>query len=72
MTSIESDLIEWARVNRSRNLLVRIAYGKGMSKERIHQITGLARSTIDRIVVDLDEHCTCCDHKAKDHKESVK
>jgi hypothetical protein len=44
----EQALTAWASVERDE--LVRAAYAAGVSKNRIHTITGIARSTIDRIL----------------------
>jgi hypothetical protein len=40
----------WARWNHNRDAIIRTAYRDGVPKTEIHQITGLARSTIDRII----------------------
>jgi len=44
----EQALQAWASVERDE--LVRAAYEAGVSKNRIHTITGIARTTIDRIL----------------------
>jgi hypothetical protein len=46
----EEILTEWAIVTRDRDERVRSAIGAGLSKHRIHQLTGISRSTIDRIL----------------------
>lgn len=43
-------LIEWAFVTRDRNNRVRAAVAAGVSKYRVNQLTGIGRSTIDRIL----------------------
>jgi hypothetical protein len=43
-------LTEWAAVTRSRDDRVRLAVGAGVSKNRVHALTGLGRMTIDRIL----------------------
>lgn len=43
----ETALISWAAID--RNQLVRAALDAGLSKTRIHTITGIARTTINRI-----------------------
>lgn len=43
-------LAEWSRVNAQRDSVVRAAYEAGVPKTRIHLETGIARSTIDRII----------------------
>ena len=62
----EDALIWWAQrqreLNETRNGLVRQALGWGLSKHRIHVLTGIARTTIDRIIRGCDaerwEHVT--------------
>ncbi|GIH69408.1 hypothetical protein [Sphaerimonospora thailandensis] len=44
-------LKDWASTVARRDILVRAAYGAGVGKSRIHAITGIARTTIDRILV---------------------
>jgi hypothetical protein len=46
----EELLIEWAEVARDRDSRVRAAVGAGVSKYRVHALTGLGRTTIDRIL----------------------
>jgi hypothetical protein len=46
----EHMLAEWVTVTRSRDERVRAAVAAGVSKHRVHVITGLGRSTIDRIL----------------------
>ena len=47
-------LAEWAaqqaEVTRRRDEVVRIAVDSGVSKSDVHRLTGIARTTIDRIV----------------------
>lgn len=47
-------LAELAEQNAPRDDLVRQAIRLGVSKHRIHVITGIARTTIDRIAADDD------------------
>jgi hypothetical protein len=47
---VEQLLIEWAKVARDRDNRVRAAVGAGVTKLRVSQLTGLGRSTIDRIL----------------------
>lgn len=42
-------LADWAENNAKRDDLVRQALAAGMSKRRVHVITGITRTTIDRI-----------------------
>jgi hypothetical protein len=46
----EQMLSEWVIVTRDRDARVRAAVAAGVSKYRVHQITGIGRSTIDRIL----------------------
>lgn len=43
-------LAEWAQVTADRDNRVRTAIAAGVSKHRVHQITKIGRSTIDRII----------------------
>ena len=43
-------LAEWVTVTRSRDARVRAAVAAGLTKYRVHKITELGRSTIDRIL----------------------
>lgn len=49
----ERALMEWAVMDAMRDELVLRAAAAGVAKNRIHKITGIARSTIDRI---LEQH----------------
>ena len=46
----ERQLMNWAASFASRDTVVRAARRVGVSKHRIHVLTGIARTTIDRIV----------------------
>jgi DNA-binding IclR family transcriptional regulator len=46
----EAMLMEWAVVTRDRDNRVRAAVDVGVSKYRVNQLTGIGRSTIDRIL----------------------
>jgi len=46
----EQMLTEWALVTRDRDNRVRRAVAAGVSKYRVNQLTGIGRSTIDRIL----------------------
>lgn len=50
MEEAEQMLAEWVTVTRDRDNRVRAAVAAGISKHRVHQITGIGRSTIDRIL----------------------
>lgn len=51
--ALEQALARWARdqreLNDSRDDLVRAALADGIAKTRIHELTGIARTTINRI-----------------------
>lgn len=55
----EFSLTWWAErqreLNETRNGLVRQALDWGLSKHRIHQLSGIARTTIDRIISESAE-----------------
>jgi hypothetical protein len=46
----EQMLAEWRVVTRDRDNRVRQAVSAGVSKYRVNQLTGIGRSTIDRIL----------------------
>ena len=52
--AIEYALARWARdqaqISETRDQLVRGAASAGIGKKRIHDLTGISRSTIDRIL----------------------
>ena len=52
MTAEEAEqmLAEWVMVTRDRDNRVRWAVSAGVSKYRVNQLTGIGRSTIDRIL----------------------
>lgn len=52
MTREEAEelLSEWVIVTRDRDNRVRAAVAAGLSKHRVYQITGVARTTIDKIL----------------------
>jgi hypothetical protein len=52
MTPEEAELMlsEWVIVTRDRDSRIRAAVASGVSKHRVHQLTGISRSTIDRIL----------------------
>lgn len=48
--SAEAELREWATVTSDRDNRVRRAHAEGITKHRIHVLTGISRVTIDRIL----------------------
>jgi hypothetical protein len=63
MTRDEAELmlIEYAGVASSRDDRVRQAVAAGVSKNRVHQLTGIGRMTIDRILGTPDGPLTAQD-----------
>lgn len=47
---LEYDLALWAVNQERRDSLLRRAYAAGIPKHRIHVLTGVARTTIDRVL----------------------
>jgi hypothetical protein len=52
MTAAEAEelLTKWAAVDRSRDERIKAARAAGLSKHRIHVLTGIARTTIDKVL----------------------
>ena len=48
----EQELAAWAAANEYRDEILKGAYRAGVTKARIHAITGVARTTIDRVLQD--------------------
>lgn len=48
--AVERELMQYRRTVDGRDDMVRRARGAGISKHRIHVLTGIARTTIDRIL----------------------
>ena len=46
----EQELAAWAAANEYRDEIIRGAYWAGVTKARIHAVTGVARTTIDRVL----------------------
>jgi hypothetical protein len=46
----ERELVAWAAANACRDDVIKAAYRAGVAKNRIHAITGVALTTIDRIL----------------------
>jgi hypothetical protein len=68
-TAAERDLREWARVTGDRDNRIRAALAEGITKHRIHTITGISRATIDRILA-KDVACGTCERLAR-HRPGV-
>lgn len=56
VAALTDELADWADSNAKRDDLVRRAITAGISKHRIHAITGIARTTIDRIDAIRGDH----------------
>lgn len=50
----EAALAEWAHVHRDRDRRIREAVAAGVSKHRVHQLTGISRVTIDKLLTQQD------------------
>ena len=48
----ENTCIAWGSCYRTRDEVVRMAFASGVSKIEIHRLTGIARTTIDRILAE--------------------
>jgi hypothetical protein len=48
----EAEHTEWARIHADRDARIRRARDAGLSKNRIHVLTGISRVTIDRVLND--------------------
>jgi len=48
----EQELAAWAAANEYRDEIIKGAYRAGVTKARIHAMTGVARTTIDRVLQD--------------------
>lgn len=57
-------LTDWATVSASRDERIRTAFHSGVSKSEIARLTGVARTTIDRI---LDEPGSAADGSQTEH-----
>ncbi|MFE1784226.1 hypothetical protein ACFW9F_16990, partial [Streptomyces sp. NPDC059506] len=55
----ERALAGWAALHRRRDDIVREAFDAGVPKTRIHELTGLSRSTIDRLLRREGSDQTC-------------
>jgi hypothetical protein len=71
----EAALLAWAAERQSsdstRDTLIREAVAGGVTKHRVHVLTGLARTTIDRIVSDREGAPGPCLAAAPDPLENV-
>jgi hypothetical protein len=48
----EQELAAWAAANDYRDEIIKAAYRAGVTKAKIHAMTGVARTTIDRVLQD--------------------
>jgi hypothetical protein len=55
-------LAEWVTVTRSRDERVRAAVAAGISKHRVSVLTGIGRSTIDRILASASKEASDGQH----------
>jgi hypothetical protein len=55
LAEAEAALTAWRLISGQRDDLVRAAVAAGISKHRVHVLTGVARTTIDRILDSAEE-----------------
>ena len=58
----EAMLVDWRIVVRSRDERVRAAVAAGLTKHRVSVLTGIGRSTIDRILASVMEEAPDGEH----------
>jgi hypothetical protein len=51
----------------ARDAVIIRAHEAGISKQRIHRITGVARTTINRITGTVPRPCPCCGKPRAEH-----
>lgn len=68
----EQLLAEFGGTVASRDERVRAAYRNGVRKKRIHELTGLARTTIDRILAALPEDVPQCARADEDRPNGLR
>jgi len=54
----ESMLTAWATARQDRDTMIRQALAAGLTKHRIHLLTGISRTTIDRIITNTNQEIT--------------
>ena len=62
----EQELAAWAAANEYRDDVIKAAYRAGVTKARIHAMTGVARTTIDRVLQDPAPHAGLSGPGARD------
>ena len=62
----EQELAAWAAANEYRDEIIRGAYRAGVTKARIHAMTGVARTTIDRVIQEPAVRSSPVDPAARD------
>ena len=61
----EQELAAWAAANEYRDEIIKAAYKAGVTKARIHAMTGVARTTVDRVLQDADSRPGILDAAAR-------
>lgn len=64
----EQLLIGWAAGSSGRDAIVLAAYRAGLSKHRIHMLTGIARTTLDRILSEVNIMTTSIEVKSPEQE----
>lgn len=54
LAATEAELIAWRDHHAQRDAMLRRAHAAGVNKHRIHLLTGIARTTIDRVLSSAD------------------
>lgn len=67
IASLESELQALGNWLDARDAVVIRAHEAGIAKQRIHSLTGLSRTTIDRIVGTVSRPCPCCGKPEAEH-----
>lgn len=62
----EQELAAWAAANEYRDDVIKAAYRAGVTKAKIHAMTGVARTTIDRVLQDPAPHAALSDDAVRD------
>lgn len=62
----EQELAAWAAANEYRDEIIKAAYRAGVTKAKIHAMTGVARTTIDRVLQDPAPHAALSDAASRE------
>jgi hypothetical protein len=67
----EQELAAWAAANEYRDEIIKAAYRAGVTKAKIHAMTGVARTTIDRVLHDPAPHAALSDAASREQLTAV-